>query len=81
MRDDFAEYVGRHIANPGQCANGVYDQFADYIDLAFCRIGKLNVERNIAAIDLDVFHRPASDEILASVWIDRSRKRSLDLLF
>jgi len=81
MGDDLAVHIGHNLADTRHAAHCRLHLLAHGFDLGFGRITELDIEGNIGAINPDVLHRLAGDEILARIGVDRCSKRGLDLLF
>ena len=81
MRDYLRIDVGADVADAGDGLQLRNHRGTQSLDLALGRIAELDVERNIAAADLDVLDAAAADEILAGIGVDDGLERILDALF
>ena len=73
MRSHLHADVDMHLSHTGNRAQGSINQLLDGIGLCFRWIAKLDIERNLAAVDLDIFCRFTGDEIFTRVGVNHAR--------
>jgi hypothetical protein len=81
VRQDLARDVDAGVVHARKLAQRVDDGRADARDLALRRIAELDVEGDVAAVDLDVLDCLGGDEIFMGVGIDDSGQGGLDVIY
>ncbi len=81
VRHDTATDIDGHIAGIRQGFQFVGDQLLDFGLYGLRRIAQHDVERDVVAVDLDVLHAFAADEVLAGIGVEQCLECFLNLRF
>ena len=79
MRGDLVTNVYGDLADPGQAAELSGDELLQSLMLALRRVGQLQVDDDIRAIEMNLPHRLRRNEIAAGVRIRQSVQTGLDV--
>ena len=80
VADDLDRDIDRHVVHPRHAFGGRNQALAQRRNLALGGVTEFDVERHIAACDLQVFQRLAADKILAGIGVQHGLQGIQDCL-
>jgi hypothetical protein len=79
VRGDLLVDLHVHAPDAGQRGERVGDEAPDHVVLALRGIAELDVHRHVVAVDGDLLHGLARDEVAARVRVDQRLEAALDV--